>query len=167
MPMTTQWLTDLASYLDQIEETAAELNAAVQTNRSLTRDGAFGSLHEATVGLQEGLSVMERLLERRRTLLDRADAPGPAYSLRDALTLLMRQTADEAVARSMLERCQALSRQIDQIREDALALFVCQFHLADTTSHFLRLLLPNAEVADTYSPHARAHQGGSLLDQAG
>lgn len=165
----TNWLDDLTEYLEQLESTASELAAAVETARSLTRDGAFGLLHEATVALQEGLSALEQLIERRRTLLDREDGPaaGRSFSLRAALMALSQQPPQAANAGFLLARCAAVGQQIDEVREDALALFVCHFHLVDTTSHFLRLILPTAEIADTYNPHSRLHQGGGLLDRAG
>ncbi|QEG42184.1 flagellar export chaperone FlgN [Roseimaritima ulvae] len=163
----TKWLDDLSEYLDQLEAMAGELGETVQTARSLTKDGAFASLHESTTALQQGLTELENLVEQRRRLLDRPDAPAGCYSLREALSQLDADADVRHSATFLWQRCQQIGQQIDQVREDALALFVCQYHLADTTSHFLRLLMPAAERSETYSPSAGSHQGGGLLDQAG
>ena len=163
----TTWLDDLSEYLDQLELTATELADTVQTARSLTKDGAFAALHESTAALQAGLNELETLIEQRRTLLERPDAPRHSYSLREALSHLETDANHRRNAEFLLQRCQNLGQQIDQVREDALALFVCQYHLADTTSHFVRLLMPAAERTDTYNRTSRTHQGGGLLDKAG
>lgn len=163
------WLDDVANYLLQLGETASRLEASVQTIRDLTRDGAFGALHEATIGLANEMTEAERLLEQRQRLLQRRDAPAGFRTLTAALRLL---SADDdprsSDAAALANRCEALGTQIDLVREQALALFVCQYHLADTTAHLLRLLLPGSDQSGTYGrTSATAARGGGLLDKAG
>ena len=163
------WLDDVADYLLQLSETTARVDASVQTIRDLTSDGAFGALHEATIGLAQEMTETERLVEQRQRLLQRPDAPAGYRTLTAAL---QQAAADDgprsAEAAAMAEQCQTLGGQLDLVREQALALFVCQYHLADTTAHLLRLLLPDSDRAGTYSrTPATAPRGGGLLDKAG
>ncbi|WP_153558200.1 hypothetical protein [Roseimaritima sediminicola] len=161
------WLDDLSEYLDHLEATSEELDATVQTARSLTRDGAFAALPEATAALQIGLGELEAAIERRRELLDHSAAPPECYSLRQALRQVAQRADHQAAATHLLERCEAIGQQMDQVREAALSLFVCQYHLADTTSHFLRLMLPGTERTETYGRGPTRSHGGGLLDKAG
>ncbi|QDS95574.1 hypothetical protein FF011L_43720 [Roseimaritima multifibrata] len=161
------WYEDLTEYLDQMETAVGELNAAVQTTRGLTKDGAFASLPEATVGLRLGLDQLEKLLEHRSALLSRVASDRPVYSLRDALRQAPADADELTLASELLDRCQKLSSEIDLVREEALSLFVCQYHLADTTSHFLRLLLPSTARPQTYNRQPAGQvTGGGLLDEA-
>lgn len=160
------WLKQLKLYLDQLEATAGELQATIDTTRKLTRDGAFATLPEANASLQAGLTAMEQLLEQRRGLLDELPSPDQCYSLRDALRVVAGQSSHRAVAQALQSRCERIERQIDGVREDSLSLFVCHYHLADTATHFLQLLFPDRLRSETYDRETRIGQGGGLLDKS-
>lgn len=163
------WLDDVADYLLRLSETASRLEASVQTIRDFTRDGAFGALHEATIGLANEMNEAERLVEQRQHLLQRRDAPAGFRTLTAALRLLSsNDTSRAAEAAALADHCETLGGQLDLVREQALALFVCQYHLADTTVHLLRLLLPDSDRSGTYGrTSATVARGGGLLDKAG
>lgn len=161
------WLEALREYFVRLEESAAELDAAVETADAFTREGAFAGLHEAAAAVEQCLSQMEQRIEQRQQLLARDDAPVRAYQLRQCLKALEGHDLFGTEAAALLKRCDVIEQMIERVREHALSLFVCQFHLMDTNSHFLRLMMPEANLQPSSRLPNRMHRGGGLLDQKG
>lgn len=163
--MNHPWMERVTQYLDSLQLCVENLNEALDETRvgttTLNTKQVGQGTHELTACLQD----LERLIAERTQLLSADDVPFAGVSLRD---ILNRST--DAAAPELAERCARLSRDVDMSRERAVALFVCQFHLGDLSSHLLALLRSGSDQGTTYergkSEVKRPGIAGSVFNKA-
>ena len=163
--MNRPWLERVNSYLDSLEECVENLNEALDETRVGTTTLDTPKVGSGTEHLAACLKELERLIADRQQLIDAEDAPLRGVSLRDILNRCVLPDAP-----SVANRCQQLSRDVDVSRERAVALFVCQFHLGDLSTHLLALLRSGADNGSTYqngkTDVKRDESGGSVFNKA-
>ncbi len=105
---------------------------------------------------------LEAFVAQREALLRASDAPRAGQTLTQKL-LGTHRIEDARLAK----RCRDVSEQVETTHQRAMALFVCQFHLANF-GHDLLKLLSGAPDATSYGQGkpARGHGGGLFNDAA-
>lgn len=166
------WYNQVAEYFVKLETAIQDLEQSVQQIRSLTQSGRYGEIEQAATELNESLQRLDQLIVERQALLQDAQAPAGHRSLHAALRAGLRPTAGESGARHddaqfLLDQCAELSGRMEGLREDAIALFVCQYNLSETADHLLRLMFPQVDATGSLNVGSQSRRGGRLLDQAG
>jgi hypothetical protein len=163
--MSQSWLERVNSYLDSLAQCVEDLNEALDETRVGTTTLDTPKIGNGTEQLSACLKDLERLIADRQQLIDADDAPLRGVSLRDILNRCVLTDAPSVAA-----RCKQLSRDVDLSRERAVALFVCQFHLGDLSTHLLALLRSGADHGATYqrgkTDLKRNEGGGSVFNKA-
>lgn len=165
-------MSDQQTWLNRVEhyvETLDQLSERIDLILDETRVGTLGvkdqQISESTVQLQVALAELEEMVAKRDDLLRRADAPVDGTTLTEKLKSTFH--IDDA---RLAKRCEQVSEKVKLTHERAMALFVCQFHLADLTSDILKTI-SGSQTPDTYqkdssgSKHRPTGQGG-LFDEA-
>lgn len=168
----SQWYSQVADYFVKLEMAIQELDESIQLIRQLTHDGRYAEIEDAASDLQDSLQRIDQLIVERQSLLEDPQAPAGHRSLRSALSACLR-SADTASglagndAEILLDQCVELGERLEGLREHAIALFVCQYHLSETADQFLRLMFPQADATAGLNLGSQNRRGGRLLDQAG
>jgi hypothetical protein len=182
----TDWFHQVADYLVRLETTLDTLQTSLQTIRTQTRDGRYGEIEPASESLVEALRQLEQLLGDRQTLLEDPQAPSRQRTLQAVLRQCTsvseqggggndppRAAHDEASdaasddASVLLDQCLMLSARMERLREETVALFVCQYHLSETAERFLQIMFPQIDATAGMGGSQTQRRGGRLLDQAG
>ena len=163
--MNKDWQGRVIQYVDEVAAVAESMNLILDD----TRVGVHQDEEQAarsTARLQEQLETLESLVAARETLLRAEDAPEQGLTLSEKL--LSRRRIDDA---RLAKRCDEVSRAIEATHERAMALFVCQYHLADLTQDLVRAMM-GFQGTQTYTrdgsdlnPKTKSH-GGGLFDEA-
>jgi len=163
--MFNSWMERVGEYLEILQQCIENLDEALDNTRIGTTTLNAPQVGEGTQHLSKCLEELESLIAERKVLLDADDAPLRGVSLRDVLNRCMDPDAERLAA-----RCQQLSKSVDQSRERAVSLFVCQFHLGELSSHLLALLRSGADHGSTYqrgiAEIKRNDGGGSVFNKA-
>ncbi len=162
------WNERVAEYADDLQALVDELTDCLDETRVSTRGLQTAEVEAQTARLSDGVLRLETMVVARQDLLAADDAPTAGLSLSEKL-LSTRRIEDARLAR----RCGALSEAIDQTHRRAMALFVCQHHLADAQTETLRRLAGAAGPRTYDNPAAgqkradpRSARGGLFNDAA-
>lgn len=156
---TDAWLEAVDLYFKQLADTLDQVNYCAAMFIEHTSAGQFGALAESSQQLLAATQQLESLLETRTQILLAATREGEERprSLRSAL----RRVGDSH--RGQL--AEDLAKQVADARQKAVALFVTQFHLFETTDVIMRTLLRKGPDVGSYG-RAPKESGGGLLDDA-
>jgi len=163
--MNEPWIRRVEEYLDSLQSCVEGLNEALDETRVGSTTLDTPRVGSGTNMLSDSLAKLESLIAQRQMLLDAEDAPLRGVSLRDVLN-----RCTIAGAAAIAERCHQISRDVELSRERSIALFVCQFHLGDLSTHLLALLRSGADNGSTYqngkTDVKRDESGGSVFNKA-
>ncbi len=182
----TDWLYRVADYLVRLETVMDALETSLQTIRTQTREGRYGEIESSSESLVAALQQLEQLLGDRQSLLE--DPQGPAQQ-RTLHAMLRLYTPDSAAGEAsdagaeetspvaspsvshdaslLLDQCATLSARMERLREECVALFVCQYNLSETAQMFLQIMFPQTDASGGTGGRQTQRRGGRLLDQAG
>lgn len=168
----TDWHNEVADYFLKLESAIQYLEESVQQIRQLTQNGQYAEIEEAASELNDCLQRLDQLVADRQTLLNDPRVPAGHRTLRSALNADLRSTdtgseSGHNDAKILLNQCVELGERMEGLREQAIALFVCQYHLSETADQFLRLMFPQADATSGMNMGSQSRRGGRLLDQAG
>ncbi|QDV67948.1 hypothetical protein Poly24_16540 [Rosistilla carotiformis] len=156
------WMADVDTYLQQLNETSEALAGTLVGLEQATRKAASEEIHNQCAKLGSLLRVLQQQLAQREALLiefpDAADAA--PVSLQAALSTVKHSGAVE-----MVKRCAVISTELQGLHQKAIALFVGQYHLSNMTEEFLRLMSGVSAKPITYDK-TDDEAGGSFLDRA-
>lgn len=159
------WTTRVSDYLDQLEDCVERLNDSLDEMRTGTKQLEIGQVDQSRHRLAAALKDLELLIATREDLIRAADAPTQGMTIRE---ILGKQGDD--FSQSLAQRCKQISKDVDASRERAVALFVCQFHLADLSQSLLALLRGTPSRQSTYDNASDvrrpADMGGSILNKS-
>lgn len=159
------WALRVSDYLDKLQDCVEKLDEALDDMRMGTKRLAITEVDQSQLRLAAALEELEQLIAAREVLIRAEDAPSMGITIRD---ILAKQT--DAYSKALLQRCQKTSKEIDNSRERAVALFVCQFHLADLSESLLTLLRgapgPRATYGNASDTRRPADMGGSILNRS-
>jgi hypothetical protein len=159
------WTDRVSDYLDQLEICAGRLEEAVDEMRFGSKQIELDHLDQSHQSLATALVDLESLIVAREELIHADDAPGPGISIRNILG-----SQQDDVSKRLNERCRRVARDLDISRERAVALFVCQFHLAELSQSLLSLFQGGPGHLATYSNGAEVRRptanGGTLLNKS-
>ena len=159
------WTSQVENYVETLDQLAERIDLILDETRVGTLAVKDQQISESTVQLQVALAELEGMVAKRDDLLRLPDAPREGTTL----TAKLKSTFHIDDAR-LAKRCEKVSHKIKLTHERAIALFVCQFHLADLTSDILNTI-SGSQTPDTYkkdssgSQHRATGQGG-LFDEA-
>jgi hypothetical protein len=161
-PPNLSWNERVAAYVDELELTALEITSMLARTRVDTASMKAHEVQASLADLQDSLANLEVLIAARQDLLTADDAPGRGVSLSDVLSKT--KVAEDL---TLAKRCQAVGELIAHAHQQALSLFVCQFHLADFSGEIVRILV-GASALSTYGRSATTPTSGSggLFDKA-
>jgi hypothetical protein len=160
--MSDTWRTKVATYVDQLEEIAKSIDSILEQTQIDTLQVKCEQVDQSTSQLQQALIRLEEKIAQREGLLKAPDAPQQGLSLTEKLKGT-RHIDDARLAR----RCEQLAALIASTNDRAIALFVCQYHLADCSSEIVRLISGNTAPA-TYDPSRRTptRTSGGLFNES-
>ena len=163
--MNKEWTTRVAHYVDDVANVAESMNLILDETRvGINLDEEQTA--RCTARLQEQLETLESLVANREELLRAHDAPQEGLTL--SQKLLHSRHIDNA---RLAKRCEEVSAAIEATHERAMALFVCQFHLADLTNDLVRTMM-GFQNTETYERDGSdlnrkpESHGGGLFDEA-
>jgi hypothetical protein len=160
--MSRQWTERLSDYLDDLETDVNEVSALLETIRIDTVAAPPQPISESVERLAAALRRMQQRIAQREQLLRADDAP----EVGTTLTEKSRHAAGPAEAAVLTARCRAIAGRTETVHQQTLAIFVCQYHLADLCEELLQCLSGGKSPA-TYGPRPRRSGGGALLNQSG
>jgi hypothetical protein len=159
------WTTRVSDYLDQLQNCVEKLDDSLDGMRMGTKRLEISQVDQSHQHLAAALQELELLIAAREDLIRAVDAPAPGITLRE---ILGKQNDD--YSQSLSRRCKQISKDVDASRERAVALFVCQFHLADLSQSLLSILRRTPSQQATYNNGADvrrpADMGGSILNKS-
>lgn len=162
--MPNGWTERVSDYLDQLQNCVERLDDALDEMRVGTRRLEMNQVNQSHVHLAAALEDLESLIAEREDLIRATDAPASGITIREILA-----KQDDLFSKTLSQRCQRVSKDIDASRERAVALFVCQFHLADLSQSLLSLLrgTPGRATYDNASDVRKPTDvGGSILNKS-
>ena len=162
------WDERVANYVDDLEATATQLQSILDQTRVDATHARGEDVQQSTERLQVFLSELETKIAQRQALLEADDAPknrqtgASPLSLAEAL-----RSSESSTAIHLAQRCDEISQQIATAHQQALSLFVCQYHLADFSNEMARILA-GSEMPVTYSREANPapQVSGGLFNEA-
>lgn len=141
---TQPWRERVASYVDDIAEVAETIDLILDETRIRTKGLRPNEVDASTTQLVAAISELEKMVERRESLLRAEDAPPKGLSLSEKL-LSSRKIDDARLAR----RCGEVAEMIAMTHQRATALFICQYHLSEFQREVLQRLT-GATAPQTY-----------------
>ncbi|WP_168564094.1 hypothetical protein [Crateriforma spongiae] len=160
------WQQRVADYAERL----AEINESIDLILDETRVGTVNVKSEELKASQDALSAqvqnLQNMLAEREELLAADDAVGSGTTLR--ARLMSTRRIDDA---RLAKRLDEVGRQIEVTRERSVALFVCQYHLANLGQELIRLL-SGSTGGDTYGHKigkpdtTERGRGGGLFNEA-
>lgn len=159
------WTGRVETYVETLDLLSEKIDLILDETRMGTLGAKDQQINESTEQLQVALAEMEEMVASRDVLLRADDAPDDGTTLTEKLKSTFH--IDDA---RLAKRCKEVSEKIKLTHERAMALFVCQFHLADLTNDILKTI-SGSQTPDTYkkdsngSQHRPLGQGG-LFDEA-
>lgn len=165
MPNSNSWMTRVESYVDSLGILSEKIDLILDDTRVGTIGVKDQQISESTVQLQLAMAELEEKVAQRESLLSDDDAPAVGTTLTEKLKSTF-HIDDARLAR----RCEEVSKKVQMTHQRAMALFVCQFHLADITSDLLKTI-SGSTAPDTYKKASKGSaqrptgQGG-LFDEA-
>jgi hypothetical protein len=159
------WTERVSDYLDQLQGCVERLDDALDEMRVGTGRLEMVQVDQSHRHLAAALGDLELLIAAREDLIRASDAPASGMTIREILS-----KQDDTFSRSLSQRCLLVSKDIDASRERAVALFVCQFHLADLSQSLLSLLRGTTGLQATYDNVSDVRRptdmGGSILNKS-
>ncbi|HBJ35122.1 MAG TPA: hypothetical protein DDZ51_10285 [Planctomycetaceae bacterium] len=159
------WTTRVSDYLDQLQSCVERLDESLDEMRMGTKRLEISQVDQSHQELAAALEDLESLIAAREELIRADDAPGPGMTIRDILA-----TQDDEFSQSLVQRCSRISKDVDASRERAVALFVCQFHLADLSQSLLSIMRGTPGRQTTYNNASDVRRptdvGGSILNKS-
>jgi len=160
-----EWVDRVSDYLDQLQNCVHKLDESLDEMRTGTARLELAHVDQSHHQLVAALGNLELLIAAREDLIRASDAPASGFTIREILG-----KQDDIFSQSLSQRCQKLSKDIDSSRQRAVALFVCQFHLADLSDSLLSLLRGTPGRLATYSNASDVRRpvdaGGSILNKS-
>ncbi|MFK8113903.1 MAG: hypothetical protein AB8B91_17000 [Rubripirellula sp.] len=163
------WTSRVSAYLNDLEELANQIKTILDQTHVDTSNINGEEVQRSSHTLQMQLAELETMVAQRQMLLGAEDAPtGPNPSMKSATLGDALRLRSDPLDLSLAKRCDEVGQLIGTTHQRALALFVCQFHLADFTSEMVRILV-GAETPPTYARDANSTSAGSggLFNKAG
>lgn len=162
------WDQRLEQYFQGLQAVLTEVSEALADVRIGTRDISVADLHASHERLSGAVSQLESQLALRHELIHASDVPASGDSLHDILKSADRESLPRAA--DLIGECERLMREVDLAREQATAVFVCQFQLNDLTETILCLLRGAPNPSATYDSDGGTRRpaagSGSLLNQS-
>ncbi len=159
------WTERVSDYLDQLQGCVERLDDALDEMRMGTSRLEMIQVDQSQQHLAAALRDLELLIAAREDLIRASDAPALGMTIREILS-----KQEDAISRSLSKRCLVVSKNIDASRERAVALFVCQFHLADLSQSLLSLFRGTTGIQTTYENMSDVRRptdmGGSILNKS-
>lgn len=160
--MSASWSANVETYIDQLGEIAKSIDSILAETQVETTQVDAHKVDQSTARLQQALVRLEEKIAQREDLLKAPDAPQRGISLTEKL----RSTRNSDDTR-LAHRCDEVAALIASINDRAIALFVCQFHLAECSGDIMRLMTGTTPPA-TYEPSQRTPQAtrGGLFNES-
>lgn len=158
------WFDRLDKYLSEFQLIIGRLQDVLEQARLQTRDLSSSHLQPSQEVLQECLKALERKVAERAKLLTATDAPSEGTTLTEKVL-----HSGDGAPPHLAARCRDLSSEISTLNQRAVALFVCQYHLAHLGGEIVRVLSGHAGPV-TYRapgrPEAKPPSGGLFNEAA-
>lgn len=165
--MHAAWSQRVAHYVEELAGTAVAINEILDETRVGTTSMKTEEVNRSTAELAAAIDTLEELISQREKLLRDEDAPERGFSLSEKL-LHSRRIEDARLAK----RCGEVAQAIQDAHHRAVALFVCQHHLAQLQPELLQRL-GALDFTTTYQPPGEANrrpprrdEGGRLFNEA-
>ena len=159
------WTSKVEHYTETLDQLAEKIDLILDETRVGTLGAKDQTINESTDQLQLAMAELEGMVAKRDELLRLPDAPKEGSTLTEKLKSTFH--IDDA---RLAKRCGVVSEKIKLTHERAMALFVCQFHLADLTGDILRSIsgsqAPNTYKKDSSGSQQRPTGQGGLFDEA-
>lgn len=160
--MNVDWLNRVETYLDQLELAATEIGKLLEKCRVDTETVSTPEVQTTMQALTAQLAKLEEMVAHRERLLEAEDAPGGGLTLSDKVAAVLGEQA------ALPQRCKAIAHLVADVNHRAVALFVCQYHLAEFGNQLIRLISGD-ESPQTYTSDGQQTNhgpGGGLIDEA-
>ena len=158
--MSDQWNNRVSEYLDELEELAFTMEGLLEQTKIKTSGVDPREIQASVAELESKLVDLESKVAQREELIHDPGAPRKGVSLQQILR------DDSQIERSLLaERVEDVAKTVSETNHKAIALFVCQYHLLDCSTHILRLL-SGRDLPATYHRDAVEPSGGGLFNEA-
>lgn len=160
--MSESWRRHVSIYVDQLEEVARSIDEILTQTQVDTTQANSEQVDQSRIRLQQALARLEEKVAQREDLLKSSDAPESGISLTEKLKST-RHIEDARLA----TRCEQVADLIASTNDRAVALFVCQFHLAQFSNEIVRLISGNT-FPETYgqSQSNPPRSGGGLFNES-
>ncbi len=161
--MNPTWIERLADYLDQLQAICETIDLILDNVNVNTVALHHAEVERSTTELTQALKELESKVAERDELLRAEDAPQIGSSLTEKL-----RRSNHIDRERLITRCDQIAETIGMANQRAVSLFVCQYHLVDTSNHIIRLL-SGVLTPPTYGdePNQHSHHGGALFNEAG
>ncbi len=158
--ISSPWHHRVSQYLDGLESVALEISSHLENSQVATVAGD-PTVQHSTDRLRDALAELEKKIAAREELLKAPNAPVGGSTLTDKL-----KRSDAAGSDEVAARCDRVAESIALANHRAVALFVCQYHLADFSAEIIRLL-SGADAPATYGgSNSQPSGGGTLFNEA-
>ena len=159
----SSWNLRVTTYLDGLSDVVATVDGILAQARVDASAVDRTAVEKSAADLQQSLLELEQQVAWREALIGAPDAPANGLTLTEKLRAL---GSDEDAA--LAARCDELAGRIAIVYQRSIAIFVCQFHLAELTTDLVRLLVGD-DLPATYQPVPSKDfsvQGGLLNESA-
>ena len=184
-PSTPSWTMRVADYLGELSGVVDAMQHTLAQFRPQDAMTDVSRVNAHTARVAELAVQLESMVVTRQTLLVAQDAPQSGITLADKLRATPLDNHQV-----LAEQCDAINRALENAHQRAVALFTCQYHLAELSADILALIagtLPPATYAEpgplpvdggdaatvsssqpaSHRSTARSNRGGGLFNEAG
>ena len=158
--MNDVWTHRVRDYLDELEELSFVMQGLFEKTQVETSDGNPGRIQDSVLALEAKLVDLETKVAQREELIHDPQVPGQGVSLQQIL-----RASDQPEHVQLASRAEEVAQTVSETNHHAIALFVCQFHLQDCSSHILRLLSHDT-LRPTYHRDGATPRGGGLFNKS-
>ena len=125
-------------------------------------DGTLAvTVNEGTKRLAASLAELETRVAQREVLLRATDAPQSGLTLTAKL-----ESSKDQRSKMLGQRCELIGEMMAEINNQAVSLFVCQFHLANLTEDVVRIMAGVSEPTTYGNGNKPETLGGNLFSES-